>query len=382
MYFKIISCVFCLFFHLSVVFASCVNEFSEDPFIRFVREQLGNQWERQMPAGWRSRVLKDTDHLKWEDKDAVIGFLTDRIGSENTLAIIRNTSHFKGLRYGDLLDRSGFYDRYTEGREVVNSHIFRSIGGFQLGRLQEIQQVVKFMENRIGKTAVVDLMKKDIHKFSVVDVLYLRYLEKAYFGNKVMKRILEERFMDLPIRELSEVKRNVEFMERYLGTELMSQVTGRDPFWIFKIYIDTQINREIALVESHFGVEEVRKIIKLYISKVSGVFITLDDKIVDKYTLEEFAGLAREYFNDDVHEAYEKISTGRTGTPISSEKHVVDESFYNFFKWKVNDILHIGEYIESFMERNNVVNDDTKRDFKSFMLSLKRLSAADDLNEQ
>ena len=359
----------------------CAKSFLEkDPLIKFAKKHTGDNLKKKMPLQWTERIIKDTSQWTTEDKINFLRLLTNRTGIENTLNIIKATSTLEALSYNDLFKKVSFYDTYTKEPEIITYHLNKSINNFKPGRVEEISQVINFLELRITKREVINILRQDITKIANMNVLDLQYLEKHFYGKERMQQVLINKFIDLPVIHLKELKKTLEFVKKYFSKTLISTITNKDSFWIFRINFDDKAIKEIREIKKHFGEKLVKKIIKLIIARTSEIYINFEDEVMDTHTMKELYEFAPEYFGDNVQKAINKLSDKKNTIPVSQEKDVIYKCIHDCFRWQLSQFLITGDYIAYYLSSNPGFTDKrTISTLEAILRELKISSMEEDL---
>ena len=220
---KVLFIYFIVFlFSFNAVSSSCERSFSEHPFIGFAKEQLGKDWQSEMPRNWESNIGKYTKFWAREDTERFLKYLTDRIGEEDTLKRIKGASYFYALRYEGFIERVALYERYI-GVEGVTIRLRKSLAGFHRGKVEEIEEVIKYLTStELGLTErdIKESMKKSLRGFAVAKLSELKEMVKYLTGAEIglskedIKESMKKDLYGFARAKRSELEKVVEFLRR------------------------------------------------------------------------------------------------------------------------------------------------------------------------
>ena len=130
------------------------NDFSGmsagEVFIQFAKNQLGEKGLKPaIGTEWEQKVKHALNGWSVSSAVKLLNFLNERIGKENTLKRIKSLSYFQWMRWESFSRRVLLYEEYI-GEAGINFRLLHSLGGFDRGSVDEIRQVIKFIEGYIG----------------------------------------------------------------------------------------------------------------------------------------------------------------------------------------------------------------------------------------
>ncbi len=215
---------------LFFVFSSFANDKREHSFIRFVRNQLGENFSSEMPKNWETKVTRATRSWNEPEMDEFLSFLEERIGRDEALKRIRSVSYFNTFRFKSFLERVRLYERYI-GREGVNERLRKSLGGFHKNSVENIEANIKYIESYIGRDEVIERMKKDLYGFSRAKLSELKqvveFIEDYIGRDEVIERMKKD-LQGFSRAKLSELTEVVEYIESYIGKDEVIERMKKD----------------------------------------------------------------------------------------------------------------------------------------------------------
>ena len=159
--------LFFLFVSFPIVSFACPESFSSDSiapdssFVNFAKKHLGET----MGVRWEQRITDATKKWSRKDIEDFLNFLQNRIGTEDTLKRIKSPSYFKLTSYKKFKERVFLYEEYI-GKEGVTMRLRRSLGGFHIGEVSEIRDVIEYVVGYIGVEETKQRMKENLQGFS------------------------------------------------------------------------------------------------------------------------------------------------------------------------------------------------------------------------
>ena len=109
-----------------------------------------------MPRNWEVNIIAYTKRWNKEDMENFLNYLTERIGEEDTLEIIKNVSYFGSLRYESFRKRISLYEKYV-GIEEVTNRLRKSLSGFERGKVENIDKVIEYLTGKDIGLSLADI---------------------------------------------------------------------------------------------------------------------------------------------------------------------------------------------------------------------------------
>ena len=268
---------FCLLFFISFSWGGeeerCAGEFSPvSVFVNFAKDNLGESYSSHLGPEWEGKLrsaLKSRSTLKsWSSIDETEFFLLylhDRIGLEETVKRIKAVSYFRFSGYEKFFDTVDFYESYIggkKGEELVTLRLKRSLGGFfYKGSLENLEEVVKYIEGYIGKEEVKESMKKDLQGFSKANFKELKrvveYIE-GYIGREEVKERMKKDLRGFSSANPEKLKEVVEYIEGYIGREEVKERMKKN-LQGFSGANPEKLKEVVEYIEGYIGREEMKE---------------------------------------------------------------------------------------------------------------------------
>ncbi len=239
---------------------------ASDVFIDFAKKVLGTSYETKLGSKWEKSITQDTKYWTVEDSQNFLSFLENRIGSLATAKLIETTDYFKHFRFDSFKARVQLYTKYI-GEEAVNTQLKRSLSGFHVGSISNIQSNIEFIRSYIKSDKVFYRMtQKSIIGLSIMRIEQLleviQFLDlESYLSKNEVIGIMQKNFADLVRTKLNILKKMVYFLENYVSRQQVTWIMKHS----FKHFSNNTFNvlkSNIEFLESYIGKEKVITLIK------------------------------------------------------------------------------------------------------------------------
>ena len=265
------------------------EEFEKQKDTKYKDMSYEEAFQKKMGADWEDKIRKSTAHWTVQDAQALLDYLSKRIGEIAALNRMKSISYFKRMRnYDRFLERVTFYESYM-GEDEVTYRLSRSLGGFERGDIKEIKRVVDFLEEYLGSRELIkDMMLDNLSGFSMLsgkddaqinlnnikDVI--AYLESIGFKVKQIKSMIFKNFFGFvrATRRKLEARRQLMIQEETIGI----------------VFTPNDINKMIEKSIYGFLLSDLEKV-KLMVACLKEIGFE-DDKIKEM-AIENLRGLAQ-----------------------------------------------------------------------------------------
>ncbi len=212
---------------------ACASSFSsaEDIFIGFVKEKsavsVNPVWETRISKALQKTLWKASQAENWLEE------MIQRIGEDNTLALLKTPSYFLTMTYRGFQEKVTLYKEYL-GEEGVNHRLQKSLAGFHFGNTQEIKAVVDYLKSYMGgnpeqaEALIHNMIQKNPFPFSIARLSELKsvveYMEH-YMGENpeqaraLVRDMIQKNLQPFSSAKLRNLKGVMEYMEYYIGKE-------------------------------------------------------------------------------------------------------------------------------------------------------------------
>ncbi|MCY4321740.1 MAG: hypothetical protein OXC37_04995 [Bdellovibrionaceae bacterium] len=190
-----------LFPEFSISSSFCRNVFEKKPgdlIIDYVRKNEVNYNISGFTKEWEEETLNS--FKKWTEKEVneFLDYLTNRIGIINTVKSLSDPSYFQLSSYKKFKSVvsyydsyiAAYYDSYMVGVGAVTRILSKSMRGFFIqSSLEDLKELVKFIESYIGENGVIAMIQDDFGRFTNLKLFHLKEVEKKW-GKKKLKETL------------------------------------------------------------------------------------------------------------------------------------------------------------------------------------------------
>ena len=209
---------------------ACPGESTGSIFMNFARERLGDkfsvnsEWDKKKWDKWEKEIRMSLEN--WTSKEANL-FLQDleaRIGERATIKSIQYyPSLFQLAGYKKFRETVSFYESFI-GEKAVTKHLKQTLKGFfYTHSLKELKRVVDYFQNYVADNVsfqeehILERIVKDLGDFAKIKLNDLKevvkYLEKRIGKKETQKKMRETfRFFSsfFPKNKLQELQKELE----------------------------------------------------------------------------------------------------------------------------------------------------------------------------
>ena len=184
------------------------EEFEEQKDTKYKDMSYEEAFQRRMGSDWENKIRRSIASWTIQDAQALLDYLSHRIGVRAALNRMKSTSYFKTMgNYKRFLERVTFYESYI-GEDEVTYRLSRSLSGFERGDIEEIKRVVDFLKEYLGDQEIIrEMILKSLKGFSrlsgrdnaqtnlnnIKDVI--AYLESIGFKEEQIKSMIFDNFL-------------------------------------------------------------------------------------------------------------------------------------------------------------------------------------------
>ena len=233
-------------------------------FIEFAKKVLGTEYETTFGSEWEERIIYNTRYWTVTDSQNFLSFLENRIGSLATAKLIETTAYFKYFRFDSFKARVQLYTKYI-GEEAVNARLKQSLYGFHIGKIDIIQSNIEFIRSYIKSDKIFNsILQKSIGWASIMRIEQLleviQFLDN-YLNKEEIIWIMQRNINALSYAKINKLKQVVDFLENYVSRQKVTRIMKNS----FKYFIDKNFNEikdNIEFLESYIGKERVITLIE------------------------------------------------------------------------------------------------------------------------
>ena len=233
---KIFSVILAYFFFSLTIQTEMVQaemtKGAAEVFISFAKESLGEEYDSKMGPEWEKGISFHTRYWSKERAFQFLTYLEARIGKKAALQKIKPFSRLSGLAFDDFLGRIHFYEGFL-GPEGVTERLKKSLLGFDIGNAEEMEKVVKYVENLVGRKALILMMKRNLNSFSEIRLLELRNNFKyitSLIGEEEAKILIEKNFLAFKVigKNIKRIKENFKFLKAYIESSIKEKAAVKE----------------------------------------------------------------------------------------------------------------------------------------------------------
>ncbi len=233
----------------------------EHVFIQFAKNQIGKNFNSEMPKNWKTKVTETTKSWDEPEMKEFLNFLINRIGEEETLKRIRAVSYFKLFRFKNFLERVKLYENYIE-KEGVNERLKKSLSGFHKNSVKNIKDNIQFIKDYIGEEATRERIEKDLQGFSRANLSELKkvvqFIEN-YIEKEATREIMKKNLQAFSRINLSELKKIVQFIEDLIGKNAVKDKMRKDLQGFSKV-----TPNQLKQKEKEWGKQKMKNMLEKY----------------------------------------------------------------------------------------------------------------------
>ena len=229
-------------------------------FIGFAKDYLGEDTESFMGPDWQENIIRHTQSWKKQDTIDFLILLVKKIGINETLNAIKNTSSLRWIRYDPFRDKMNFLEQYLGVHRYTNMLKKTPLKSFAPNNVKGIRDNIKKIEDIIGREQTVQLVENDFSAFTFINTeidsieQYLR--EDRNIPIEIVHEMIIKNIRAFMNASLHYIQARVSYLERISGI-LKEDVN------------QMMIGHFLALTENYFKYNRLPLHISVYVGDVN-----------------------------------------------------------------------------------------------------------------